>query len=95
MSDPSRHKGKKKGNITLYALSTCIWCKKTRRLLDELGADYKVIEVDLIESSEEKESVREQVRKWNREITYPTMVINGEECILGFDEDKIREKVKT
>jgi len=29
--------GKKAGHIVIYALSTCPWCKKTKKLLDDLG----------------------------------------------------------
>jgi len=33
----TRVAGKNKGQILLYALSTCVWCKKTKQLLDQLG----------------------------------------------------------
>ena len=36
-------KGENKGKITLYALSTCGWCKKTKKLLDDLGVEYHYI----------------------------------------------------
>ncbi|MDD1679584.1 MAG: glutaredoxin, partial [Methanomicrobiales archaeon] len=38
--------GKKKGKITLYALSTCGWCKKTKELLTDLEVDFSYIYVD-------------------------------------------------
>ena len=28
--------GQDKGKVMLYALSTCVWCKKTKKLLDKL-----------------------------------------------------------
>ena len=34
-------KGKNKGDVMLYTLSTCIWCKKTKALFKELGVDFK------------------------------------------------------
>src|SRR5512139_2692142 len=40
--------GNDKGKITLYALSTCIWCKKTKDLLSDLGAKYDYAYVDLL-----------------------------------------------
>ena len=36
-----------RGQVTLYALSTCVWCKKTRALLEELGVAYDYEYVDL------------------------------------------------
>jgi glutaredoxin-like protein NrdH len=29
--------GKKKADIMLFALSTCVWCGKTKKLLDDMG----------------------------------------------------------
>ena len=76
--------------ITLYALSTCIWCRKTRRLLDSLGIDYRLIEVDLLSSAEQQEAGNE-VRRWNPACNYPVLVIHAERAILGYREDEIRK----
>ena len=32
--------GKDKGKIMLYALSTCGWCQKVKRFLNNLGVEY-------------------------------------------------------
>lgn len=37
--------GENKGNIVLFALSTCGWCKKTRMLIEDLGVEYDYIYV--------------------------------------------------
>ena len=44
--------GKNKGHIVLYALSTCPWCKKTKKLLEELGVEYYFDDVDLMTDAE-------------------------------------------
>lgn len=93
MVEPKHMKGKKKGEVLVYALSTCIWCKKTRKLLDELGVDYQVVEVDLIDDMKDKDNVHDQIKKWNPEVSFPTMVIDDSECILGYDEDKIKQRL--
>ena len=81
---------KNKGEILLYALSTCGWCKKTKSLLNKFGVEYSYINVDELDSSEKNEIVKE-VKKWNPNINYPTIVINNKKCIVGFKEDEIRE----
>jgi glutaredoxin-like protein NrdH len=81
--------GKDVGDVTLYALSTCVWCKKTRQLLDELGVAYDYEYIDLLQG-DEKTSAMNVVRKWNPPCSFPTMIINGK-CIIGFQEDKIRQ----
>jgi len=83
--------GTKKGDVTLYALSTCQWCRKTKDLLSELGIDYYYIDVDLVIGDDQKELI-EEIKKFNPSCSFPTMVINERDAIVGFDEDKIREK---
>ena len=85
--------GKKAGSIMLYALSTCVWCKKTKALLDSLGVEYSYKYVDLL-ADKEKKKVMETVKKWNPACNFPTLVINNERCIIGFEEDEIREALK-
>jgi glutaredoxin-like protein NrdH len=82
--------GRKKGNVLLYALSTCVWCKRTKRLLNDLGISYDYIDVDLLDSGE-KEEINKKVLRWNPSGSYPTIVIDDEHCIIGYDPDKIKE----
>ncbi|GAB6055673.1 glutaredoxin family protein [Methanobacterium alkalithermotolerans] len=80
--------GHKKGEIILFALSTCGWCKKTKLLLDELGVSYDYIYVDLTRGSERDETL-ENLKKWNPSLSFPTLVINNERAIIGFDRTSI------
>ncbi len=87
---PMQHvDGKNEGKIVLYALSTCGWCRKTRLLLEELNLEYDYIYVDLLEGDERNETI-EQVKKWNSQLSFPTLVINDEKTIVGFDEEGIK-----
>jgi len=85
--------GKNKGKIMLYALSTCIWCRKTKNLLNQLGVEYSYIDVDLLDT-DEKEKIKKEIQKWNPAISFPTIVINDEKCIIGFKENEIKELLK-
>ena len=82
--------GENKGKIVLFALSTCGWCKKTRMLLEDVGAEYDYIYVDLLQG-EKRQEVIQQVEKWNPQLSFPTLVINDEETIVGYNEDRVRE----
>ncbi len=84
--------GKNKGKVMLYALSTCGWCKKTKKLFDRLGIEYHYVDVDLVEDAE-RESVRKEVMRWNPRGSFPTVVINDKICIVGYDEQKINEVI--
>jgi len=76
--------------VKLYAISTCGWCKKTKRFLDEHNVEYDCDDVDLLEG-EEKERAREEVGRHNPRKSYPTIIIDNQEVIVGFDADKLRE----
>ena len=84
--------GNNKGKILLYALSTCVWCKKTKDLLNKLGVEYSYVQVDLLDE-EDKGKAIEDIKKWNPSCSFPTIVINDKECVVGFKEDKIKEAI--
>lgn len=85
--------GKDKGDVMVFALSTCGWCKKTKALLNELGVAYKYTDVDLLEGEEQEEAV-EAMGKYNPATNFPTIVINSKNAIIGFKEDDIRKAFK-
>jgi glutaredoxin-like protein NrdH len=82
--------GEVRGEILLYTLSTCVWCRKMKRWLDEKGLAYSYVDVDL-ESGSEKEAVMEEVERWNPLCSFPTVVINQKECFVGFKPDRLME----
>lgn len=83
-------KGKNKGKILLYALSTCVWCKMTKEFLGKLGVEYSFVYVDLLDDKDQ-DKVTEDIKKWNPLCSFPTMVINDKKCIVGFKEKEIKE----
>jgi len=83
-------KGENKGKIILYALSTCVWCKKTKKLLTELGVEFYYVYVDLLEGYEQSK-VLDEMKRRNPVCSFPTLVIDDKTCIIGYKEEKIRE----
>jgi glutaredoxin len=82
--------GQKKGDIMLYALSTCGWCKKTKKFLKSLGVEYRYVDVDLLDQ-DEKKKIDAEVNRWNPNRNFPMTVINNNKCIVGYQEDAIKE----
>ena len=80
-------------DVRLFALSTCGWCRKTKQLLEDLGIDYHRIDVDLLEGAEREETVAE-VKKWNPAATFPTVVIDNDKAIVGYEAEEIRKKLE-
>ncbi|HWR25704.1 MAG TPA: glutaredoxin family protein [Methanosarcina sp.] len=79
-----------RGKVIMYGLSTCVWCKKTKQLLTDLGVDFDYVYVDRLEGGEESKVIGE-VSRFNPSVSFPTVVINGEKTIVGFREKEIRE----
>jgi glutaredoxin len=78
--------------VRLFALSTCGWCRKTRELLVELNLDHYYVYVDQLEGEEREEAV-EEVKKWNSGTSFPTLVIDNETSIVGYEADRIRREL--
>jgi glutaredoxin-like protein NrdH len=75
--------------IIFYGLSTCMWCRKTRALLDEKNIEYKGIYVNELDG-EEKNRVSEEVKKLNPNRSYPTIKI-GDRVVVGYHPEEIEE----
>lgn len=80
-------------NVFLYALSTCIHCKNTKKFLDDNNIDYDFVYVDQLTGNEREKAIQE-VTRFNPRVSFPTIVINGEKTIVGLKEDEILEACK-
>ncbi len=76
--------------VKLYALSTCGWCRRTKKLLDENGVEYELVYVDLLQGEEQKR-ILDEVSRWNPRLSFPTLVLDGKDVIVGYDEARIKE----
>jgi glutaredoxin-like protein NrdH len=75
--------------VKLYALSTCPYCRMTKRYLDENAVEYDIAEVDLLEGQEKDDTVAE-VRRISGGASFPVVVID-DEVIVGFNKVRIKE----
>lgn len=81
--------GDTKKKLMLFTLSTCIWCRKTKALLDELGVSYQYVDVDLLSENDQDEAYK-GMEKY-KSSSFPTIVFDdGEKVIEGYEEEKIR-----
>lgn len=80
--------------IFLYALSTCAWCKKTKKFLQDKGVEYKYVDVDRC-SKEDLEKVKVEISSKGLPLSFPLVIIDDKKFITGFREDKINEALKT
>lgn len=81
----------KKCKVKIYSLSTCIWCKKTKKHLKELGIAYDIIDVDLL-SPEERVKAEKAMDRWKVD-SFPLIVVDDKACIRGYDPDEINRRL--
>jgi glutaredoxin-like protein NrdH len=80
----------KRHKVLLYALSTCAWCKMTKRFLKDNDVEYEFVDVDLC-SDADHEKIRKDIMSRGADPTYPTIVVDEKIVITGFRKDKIKE----
>ncbi|MBN2077453.1 MAG: glutaredoxin family protein [Spirochaetes bacterium] len=76
------------GDITVYALSTCGFCKRALAFLRKNSITFRYIYFDDLQD-EVKSEIREHLMNtFNKTLRFPFLVYNNERCLVGFDEDE-------
>jgi glutaredoxin-like protein NrdH len=92
--DKVRVSGKNsKHRVLLYALSTCAWCKMTKKFLNGNGIQYEYVDVDLA-NDEEHEKIRQDIIKRGSEPNYPVIIVDDKTVINGFRKDLLKEALE-
>jgi len=76
-------------DVKVYALSTCPYCRRTKRFLDEHKVPYVATDVDLLDD-EKQDDILEEVEKLSGRRSFPVVIV-GDEVIVGHDEEKLRK----
>lgn len=79
--------GQKK--VKMYTLSTCSHCMAAKQWMRDHGIEFDFTDVDILEGDERKSMIRE-VREYNPNTTFPTIVI-GDEVIIGNEETRLKK----
>jgi glutaredoxin len=82
-----------KHRVLIYAISTCAWCKMTKKFLKDSDVTYEYVDVD-VASDEDHEKIRDEIISKGAEPTYPTIIVDGKIVISGFRKDLIKEALE-
>jgi glutaredoxin-like protein NrdH len=82
-----------KHKVFVYALSTCAWCKQTKKFLKENEIEYEYVDVDLCDE-EDQEKVSKAILSKGGRLSYPAVIIDNKILINGFHVDKIKEALE-
>jgi glutaredoxin-like protein NrdH len=72
--------------ITVYALSTCGFCKRALSWLDAKGLAYRYVYMDLIPLEVKTDAKRVLKERFKADVSFPFAVIDGKSHLVGFIE---------
>ena len=77
--------------VSVFALSTCQWCHKGKKFLNERNIKYRYIDIDKIDPSE-KSKVLTYLRETYKpeRISYP-FVVCDDKFVVGYNPGKYEE----
>ncbi|MDI9644635.1 MAG: glutaredoxin family protein [Candidatus Verstraetearchaeota archaeon] len=76
--------------VFVYALSTCAWCKKTKRFLEEHNIEFEYVDVDRC-TQEEMAEIMGELERRKVPMSLPLIIIDEKIQITGFKEDQLKE----
>lgn len=74
----------------MYTLSTCAWCKKTKKFLKDNDVEYEFADIDL-SNEEDREKIRQDIVRHGGPLSYPTIIVDDKKVITGYNESEIKE----
>jgi glutaredoxin-like protein NrdH len=72
--------------ITVYALSTCGFCKRAMRYLQDNEFAYRYIYIDQIPLETKNEAKKELKDKYKVDIAFPFVTVGESDHLVGFIE---------
>ena len=75
--------------VFIYALSTCPWCKKTKKFFQERNIPFDYIDCDLLEEEEQEKTFHKMLEICGSTAT--PVVLIGDEVIVGYHPDRFLE----
>jgi len=78
-------------DVTLYALSTCGFCKRALQFLRERKIRFRYVFVDELDP-EVKHKLKESLAaQFNQRVGFPFVIINNSRCVVGFTQHEWEE----
>jgi glutaredoxin-like protein NrdH len=72
--------------VTVFALSTCGFCKRALAFLNENGQAYRYVYLDQLPLETKTEVKRILKERYNADVAFPFATIDSSSCLVGFIE---------
>ena len=80
---PGEHKDHE---ITVYALSTCGFCKRAMGYLNSKGMAYRYVYMDQVPLATKNEAKKTLKERFKEDVAFPFAIIDGDKHLVGFIE---------
>ena len=78
--------------VILYTLSTCPWCRKTKKFFKDKNIPFEYIDYDLADEATQ-ERIGAEMLKYTDHIAFPFVKI-GDKVVIGYNPEKFEELLK-
>lgn len=75
--------------ISMYTLSTCPWCRKTKKFFKDRDIPFDFVDYDLADEKQQ-EKISQDMIKFTGHISFPFVRI-GENVIIGFNPERYEQ----
>ena len=79
--------------VLIYAISTCLWCKRAKKFLIDQDVEYNYVDLDQC-NVEDRSKIKKDILARGGQLSYPVIIIDDEILINGFRVDKIRDALE-
>lgn len=79
-----------KHRVVMYAISTCIWCRKAKMFLANNNVEYEYIDIDR-SSQKDREAIRADILRRGGRLLYPTIIVDDKVLLTNPTETVLRE----
>jgi glutaredoxin len=78
--------------ITIYALSTCLWCKKTKKYFEEKGLKFDCVDYDKQDEARQK-ALMAEMRAGGGTGSFPFIKIDNA-CTQGYNPEEFENLLR-
>ena len=72
--------------VTVYALSTCLWCRKTKKYFEDKNIPFEAVDYDK-QDGKRQEEIMKEMKGAGCGGSFPFTRI-GADCVQGYDPDE-------
>ena len=72
--------------VKMYTLSTCLWCKRTKKFFEDKGIPFECVDYDKVDEAEQ-EKIMAEMKKNGGGGSFPYVCI-GSGVVQGYEPDE-------